>query len=98
MLAPWRAGIKRARLIKRLLVSQKRAARDAARGEGRRAAAARRAAADGGAGVGGGKAQAAPVEKHGHGLLQRGAVATEAGPPDGRRPAPPRQPRDQRPA
>ena len=34
MLAPWRAGIKRARLIKRLLMSQKRAARDAARGEG----------------------------------------------------------------
>jgi hypothetical protein len=75
MLAPWRAGIKRARLIKRLLMSQKRAARDAARGEGARAAAARRAGADGGAGVDGGKAQAAPVEKHGHGLLQRGAVA-----------------------
>src|SRR5208283_50018 len=75
MLAPWRAGIKRARLIKRLLMSQERAARDAARGEGERAAAARRAAADGGAGLGGGKAQAAPVEKHGHGLLQRGAVA-----------------------
>src|SRR5208283_896781 len=75
MLAPWRAGIKRARLIKRLLMSQKRAARDAARGQGERAAAAPRAAADGGAGVGGGKAQAAPVEKHGRGLLQRGAVA-----------------------
>ena len=75
MLAPWRAGIKRARLIKRLLMSQKRTARDAARGEGERAAAARWAAADGGAGVGGGKAHAAPVEKHGHGLLQRGAAA-----------------------
>jgi len=32
-------------------------------------------AADGGGEVRGGKAQAAPVEKHGHGLLQRGAVA-----------------------
>src|SRR5208283_5618677 len=75
MLAPWRVGIKRARLIKRLLMNQKRAARDAARGEGERAAAARRAGAGGGGEVGGGKAQAAPVEKHGHGLLQRGAVA-----------------------
>jgi hypothetical protein len=46
-----------------------------ARAAGVAAATARRAAADGGAGVGGGKAQAAPVEKHGHGLLQRGAVA-----------------------
>src|SRR5208283_3520044 len=53
MLAPWRAGIKRARLIKRLLMNQKRAARDAARGEGERAAAARRAGADGGGGGGG---------------------------------------------
>ena len=69
MLAPWRAGIKRARLIKRLLMSQKRAARDAARGEGERAAAARRAAADGGgevrwwagAGGSGGKTRTWPL-------------------------------------
>jgi hypothetical protein len=46
-----------------------------ARAAGVAAATARRPAADGEAGVGGGKAQAAPVKKHGHGLLQRGAVA-----------------------
>jgi hypothetical protein len=76
-LAPWKAAEARARMIKRVIKSQDRAARDAVRGEGAgdRGAAAPRAGVDGGGGVGGGAAQVAPAENHRHGLLQRGAVA-----------------------